>query len=184
MIMTTLFKNLTFSTLQIAIFVVLFCLCGTLKATTKEEAVKVGVIYNLTKFTLWPDAADISETFNLCVYTTLLNDGFDALEGKTVLTKPLLIQHNIDLNKVQTCQMVFIADDYINNMQTILKKVENLPILTISEIDSFIDEGGMVGLVRDQNHVGFEVNLALVNIVGLKMRAQLLKLAKRVRDFN
>jgi hypothetical protein len=46
--------------------------------------------------------------------------------------------------------------------------------------ETFLEMGGMIGLVSGANRLQFEVNLQPVNRVGLKLNAQLLNLARKV----
>lgn len=70
------------------------------------------------------------------------------------------------------------------NIQKLLNKCESLPILTVSESLNFIHHGGMIGLIKYKNHIGFEVNIKAIHAVEISIGAQLLKLAKRVVGLN
>ena len=53
--------------------------------------------------------------------------------------------------------------------------------LTVGESESFARENGMVNFVFENDKVRFEINMKPVEQAGLKMSAQLQKLAKTVR---
>jgi uncharacterized protein DUF4154 len=165
---------------QIAQFVVLMGVANLLQAATREEAIKAGIVYNVTKFTVWPERHIEGTHFNLCVFGDKYNDGFDALAGKLTMEKPLLIKRNPKSSDIRTCQIAYIKKTHQINIQKILNKCKSLPILTVSESLNFINNGGMIGLIRDENHIGFEANVKAINSVGINIGAQLLKLAKRV----
>jgi hypothetical protein len=55
-------------------------------------------------------------------------------------------------------------------------------ILTVSEIENFAQRGGIINLKKESNRVVFEINLDVVKRAGLAMNAQLLKLAKIVKN--
>ena len=80
--------------------------------------------------------------------------------------------------------MVFVADDSDQGIQTLLQELGTLPVVTVSDSPDFISKGGMIGLIRDGNSLGFEVNLAPVSATGVRMSAQLLKLAKSVKGLK
>jgi hypothetical protein len=163
----------------------LICMSQTLQAATKEEAVKAGSIYNFTKYIVWPNDVSTINNFNLCVYSKHKpNDGLLALSGKLVVDKPLVIRHMNKASNINTCQMVFIANDSENYVQETLNKITKLPILTVSDSPDFINKGGMIGLIKDGQRVGFEINIAKTNAVGIHVGAQMLKLAKRVKGLN
>lgn len=154
-------------------------------ATTKEQAVKAGFIYNITKFTVWPNDTYEDEVFNLCLFgDDNLGGGLEALYGKLVSSKPLVLRRNIDDSDLHRCHIAFIAKDTPGNMQKTLKKLRHFPLLTVSDSPNFTDQGGMVGLVRDGRRVGFEVDLKAVKAARLHISAQLLKLAKKVKGIK
>lgn len=151
-------------------------------AATKEGAVKAGFVYNFTKFTVWPKYAHASDHFHLCVIGgDKLGGGLDALKGKRVASKRLILRHSAKGKAVNTCHMAFIAHDNKANIKKTLNKFSDLPILTVSDSPDFISNGGMIGLVKDGPNVGFEIDVAAAKAVGIHISAQLLKLAKVVK---
>lgn len=154
-------------------------------AATKEQAVKAGVIYNITKFTVWPASASANEQFNLCIVgDETLGGSLKALRGKLVHNKPLSLLKSPKKDDLYRCHAALVSADGVEDVSQQLKQFKGLPVLTISDSPDFIDQGGMLGLVRDGKHVGFEVNLMTVNAVQLNMSAQLLKLAKKVKGLK
>jgi hypothetical protein len=151
-------------------------------AATKEQAVKAGFVYNVTKYVVWPSRVSNEEHFNLCVYGDAdLGGSLKSLQNKLVLNKPIVLRRWVKSNNLEACHMVFIATNSTDDVSDLLQKISHLPVLTISDSPNFIDNGGMVGLVRNGTRVGFEVNLKAVRAAKLNMSAQLLKLAKSVR---
>jgi uncharacterized membrane protein len=171
--------------LQCVLFSTLVAVSSLAAAVTKEHAVKAGLIYNITKFVVWPSHAYHNEKFNLCVIgDDNLNGALEALYGKPVDGRPIVLRRAMTKSKLKECQIAFIANKGVRNTQQILKTLKNLPILTVSDRPDFIKHGGMVGLIRDGKRVGFEVNLATVKASGLHMSSQLLKLAKYVKGLE
>ena len=158
---------------------------GIAFGATTESAVKAGFVYNFTKFIDFPPSTDASITYNLCVAgESKLSDSLDALEGKLVGNKPLNIQRNVSEANLKDCHMVFVVAASDAHIQSLLQQVGTLPIVTVSDSPDFILKGGMIGLIRDGNRVGFEVNLKTAGAAGLRMSAQLLKLAKSVKGLK
>jgi hypothetical protein len=155
------------------------------QAATKEDAVKAGFVYNFTKFITWPTHATPQTNFNLCVVGDDQLDGsLEALYGKLIGDKPLILQRNPADEALKDCHLVFVADDAKQNIQEVLQKFNGLPAATVSDSPDFIQKGGMIGLIRDGNRVGFEINLAPANAAGLRISSQLLKLAKHVKGLK
>ncbi|MGJ8620751.1 MAG: YfiR family protein [Methylophilaceae bacterium] len=169
---------------QVAQLVLLLGFTTLLHATTREEGVKAGIVYNFTKFTVWPESNVKGSYFNLCIFGNKYQDGFDALSGKLVLGKPMLIARNPKDTDIPNCQIVYIKKTSLINIQKILKKCHSLPILTVSDSQDFIHQGGMVGLNKYEKNIGFEANVNTIHSAGISIGAQLLKLAKRVVGLN
>jgi hypothetical protein len=153
-------------------------------AATTESAVKAGFIYNFSKFIEAPGTPPTDARYNLCITGSSADDSFDALEGKPVGNLSLKLLRNVKPENFRNCQMVFIAETSEDRAETTLKKLETLPVITVSDQSDFINKGGMIGLIRDGNRLGFEINLESANEVGLRFSAQLLKLAKNVKGLK
>jgi hypothetical protein len=152
-------------------------------AVTKEQAVKAGIIFNITKFVVWP--SDAREQFNLCVFgDDQLEGALEALYGKRIANKKLALRRNMPDKLLTECHIAFIGKQKDKDMQKVLQKLKSMPVLTISDNPNFIDQGGMVGFVKDGRRVGFEFNLVHIRTAGLNIGSQLLKLAKRVKGLK
>jgi len=57
-------------------------------------------------------------------------------------------------------------------------------VLTIGESPEFIGLGGIINFVLEDEKVRFEINVAAADKAQLKIRSQLLRLAKKVVDDN
>ncbi len=105
---------------QIAQFAVLMGVVSFLYAATKEDAIKVGIVYNFTKFIAWPEPFTNQSQFNLCVFGKQSRDGFDALTGKLALEKPLVIKRNPKDSEIHTCQIAYIEKTYKKTLKIYL----------------------------------------------------------------
>lgn len=160
-------------------------LSSTSHAATTESAVKAGFIYNFTKFVEWPASAGVYAGFNICVIgDNRLEDSLQAIEGKQAHGKPIHLHMGVKPLNLKSCQIVFLAEDDSRKLRYILKALSNAPALTVSDSPGFVQLGGMIGLVRDEAHLAFEINLSSVKTAGLHVNAQLLKLAKNIKGLK
>lgn len=144
-----------------------------------EAAVKTAFLYNFIKFIEWPEPAVNQNSYSLCTTDNdQLGDSLMVLENKIISNKPIVIRRGINGKDLKNCHMVFI--DSSENAAAIIQALKSLPIVTVSDKPSFIDQGGMIGLVQVDNRLGFEINLDATNVDGVHISAQLLKLARRV----
>lgn len=147
--------------------------------TAKEEAVKVAFLYNFFKFIEWPAAFAGQNNVNLCLNNAqMLGGAIAVLEGKIINGKPLAVLREVTSKDLKDCQMLYI--DAEENVADTIAKVKGLPVVTVSDKVGFIELGGMIGLVHDENRLGFEINLDSAKESGLHFSANLLKLAKQV----
>lgn len=149
-----------------------------------EYEVKAAFLYNFAKFVEWPSetAPKASETF---VIGILGKDPFgrqleDQFNGKIIQDRKLVFTRLSGLQEVSRCQVVFISASEAHALGTILNTLQDPPVLTVSDMDQFIQRGGMVGFTLEGNRVRFNVNLDAAEKARLKISSQLLKLAKTV----
>ncbi|MCC7091634.1 MAG: YfiR family protein, partial [Nitrosomonas sp.] len=134
------------------------------------------------KFTEWP-ADTISDEIMLCTSKTSAFEELDAISGKVAQSKPIRIKR-ISLNEPSDdCQLLFLPrEDGSERIRQWLTLTKNKPILVVSNINEFLDIGGMIGLMNDGRNLNFEVDLARVRRANLKLSAQLLQIARDVRS--
>jgi len=76
--------------------------------------------------------------------------------------------------------MLFIADSEKEKVRTILKGLENTPVVTVSDIPGFAEQGGTIEFVLRQGRLSFKINLAEARKRHLRINASLLSLATEV----
>ena len=144
-----------------------------------EAAVKTAFLFNFFKFIEWPPAAASQSTYSLCTTDNdQLGDSLLVLKNKTIGNKPIVIHRGINGKDLKNCHMVFIGSS--ENAAAIIRDLKGLPVVTVSDKPDFIDQGGMIGLVQNDNRLGFEINLDAAKAADIHISAQLLKLGKRV----
>jgi hypothetical protein len=151
-----------------------------------EYELKAAFLFNFIKFTEWP-AAEANKGDEPFVIGVLGKDPFGAAldkvtEGETIHSRKIVVRRFARMDDLAaSSQIVFISASEERNLDAILKLLDGQAVLTVSEIASFAERGGIVELKKDGNRIVFEINLSAVKRAGLNMNAQLLKLAKVVR---
>ena len=147
--------------------------------TTTESELKAAFVYNFAKFVTWPDD---SKTKPLEI--GVLGDPElgatlgELLEGKNLGGRPLRVAVFNSLSELRATNVLFIRTDRKQTLETALHTIAGLPVLTVGESDDFAQLGGVVQLVRDGRKMRFDVNVAAAEQAGLRIQAQLLKLAR------
>jgi YfiR/HmsC-like len=150
-------------------------------AALPEYKSKAALIFKIGKFVRWPDAAFTSgdATLRVCIVG---NDDFgasiDSLAGQMLQGRAIVIARLTDPGQSATqCRIAFISVSERARVQALLQSLARSPVLTISDIDGFSAQGGMIGLSSTANKIHFEINAAASKRAGLEIGAQLLQLA-------
>lgn len=149
-----------------------------------EEAVKTAFLYNFAKFVDWPPESFKNESSPFVlgiVGVDPFGASLDTLKDKTVKGRKLIIRKLPRLENFEDCHILYISGSEKGSLKNLLTVLKNYNILTVSDLDRFAQQGGMIGLVKSEGKISFEVNIETVQHSRLKFSSQLLKLAKIVR---
>jgi uncharacterized protein DUF4154 len=147
-----------------------------------EYEVKAAFLYNFAKFVRWPDDDPAGRTF---VVGVLGKDPFgDALDrtfsGKTIGNRKAEVRRITAPETAKHVQILFVSSSEKPRLAEILRSLEGSSVLTVGEMDSFTDRGGMIAFRLRDDLVRFEINLDQVKRARLVMSSQLIRLALRV----
>jgi len=147
-----------------------------------DYEVKAAFLYNFAKFVRWPDDAAGGPRF---VVAIVGDDPFGAVidrafQGKTVLGRPVEIRRTRAFREAAGAQMAFIGSSEHARLAEVLAALKGGSVLTVGDMESFADGGGMVGFRIKDSTVRFEVNLREVRQARLQMSSQIIRLAQRV----
>jgi hypothetical protein len=152
------------------------------QAKTEEYHVKAGFLFHFSQLVEWPAATAASPTFDLCM---LGDDPFkgeleNTLSGKAIGSRPIHILHIKQAQEGRGCQVLFVSNSEDRHLAEILGELNSSAVITVGESGDFIERGGMIRFLLDQDKVRFEINLKASDPVGLKFSSRLLLLAKNV----
>ncbi len=177
---------LRIGTLWLVLQAVLILLCGTEtradRATLTKEQVEAGFVYNFLKFAEWPQDRNNDLAIHLCVLAqpsmaALLR----GLEGKKVHGQPLKVSICERIQDIPDCDAVFMAaEGEPNGRQALLRRLQSVPVLTISDQKGFTRQGGMIELFEEKKKMRFKINLGTARSARIKISSRLLQLARDV----
>lgn len=148
-----------------------------------EYKLKAAFILNFSKFTSWPESAfsEKSKVFEFCIVG---KDPFGAtiagLESKKLSGRSVHLNHSDLQDNLESCHAVFIGQSEKEKLQQILHNIKGLPILTISDIENFGEQGGMFEFITLEKKLSFIINNKQATSNGLKVSSALLNLAAKV----
>jgi len=145
-----------------------------------ENRVKAAFLYNFVRFIEWPRHA--AEHDDALIIAVLLDDDFveevnRTVDGKTVAGRRIEVRSFADLAGIESCDVVFVGAAAAANVDAILAPLAGHNVLTVSEVDSFVERGGVIGLYRSENKLRFRINVAAARNAGLEISSKLLGLA-------
>jgi len=149
-------------------------------AQSEESQLKAVFVLNFAKLTEWPaDARADSSPFTIAILGKTPSAAFiSMLKEQTVHGAHVTVKHVDSVRQAKDSHLLYISDTERQRLPGILKELQQISILTVSDIPGFSEAGGMIGLVPVQNRLSFEVNLAAARKARLTLSSQLLKLAK------
>jgi hypothetical protein len=152
--------------------------------TVGEYEIKAAFLYNFAKFVEWPPTSfsNASAPLQICVFG---RDPFgDQLRNitkeKTVNGHKLELHQVLDVQTARVCHILFIASSETARLKQIFEGLQGTDALTVGDTKGFVQQGGMIDFVLDQNRVQFEVNRKAAEQGGLKISSKLLSMAKLV----
>ena len=153
---------------------------------TVEYQVKASLIFNFLHFVDWPDDAPGGEELTVCLFgRDRYGKALRILEGEVVNGKRLRIRESEEWSPAFTdsCSVV-VFTEFVEGqrvpLEVALSALANKPILTIGEAKNFLEQGGVINFVTEENTVRFEINMRKAKQSKLTLSTKLLRLAQRV----
>ena len=149
-----------------------------------ESQVKAAYLYNFGKFIEWPgpDASQGSSPFRLCVFN---DKSFEltlreVVNGKSIGPHPVAVVPVYDPAQGRDCQILFISVGHGKDALQILQELRNTRVVTVGEMDGFLEAGGTINFVLEDDHVRFQVNEKAASHADLHISSRLLAVARLV----
>ena len=158
--------------------------------TIPEDTVKAIYSVKLGLFTEWPEIKlnSTQQKFHFCILgkNPFSHKAISAIEDLQVKKRQLDINFYpsglISKDALEKCHTLFISQSEKLRLKTLLKMLQNQPILTISDIDKFSHNGGMIALVENNNQVVFKINIKALKKATLSISSKIIELAVSTDD--
>jgi hypothetical protein len=145
--------------------------------------VKAAILFKFAPYVEWPTAAFATNDSPLVIGilgASQFGDDFTAIaRDKTINNRPIVIKSLASITEATNCHVLFIGNSETGKLPQILAALGSAPVLTVGESDKFIEAKGMIGFVKLENKVRFEINNTVAKGTGLKISSRLLTLAVR-----
>jgi hypothetical protein len=177
--------------------------------TAKEYQLKAAFLFNFIsfvdggRFSLSDEELKAAKTKPPIVIGIVGKDpfenAFDLLKGKEVKDRPVTVKRfksleeckgadgkipaeHPELVAIKACHVLFVCPSEKDHLKTLLDPLRTQTILTVADVPGFLDAGGMIGFVIEDNKVRFDVNSSATARAKLEIRSKLLRLARTVKN--
>lgn len=170
-------------------------------APSQEYKVKAAFLFNFLKFVDWPNgkAADPNQPITICIIgKDPFGKAFEPVKNKEVKGKRVVVKRfksvvelkrlgesgkgelDKQIEAVKKCHLLFVCSSEKEVLKDIMDAVKDSPVLTVADTAEFLKSGGIINFVMEKQKVRFEINDGTAKRSKLKIRSQLLRLAKKV----
>jgi len=160
---------------------------------SKEYQIKAAFLYNFINFVDWPKEK-VTDSNNLITIGIIGTDpfgkAFEPLKNKQAKGKKVIIKRFISLkeseksdNQIQAirkCHLLFVCRSEKQQLRKIINIVKDHSVLLVGDMNDFLESGGIVNFVIENQKVRFEINNNAAKQAKLNIRSKLLRLAKKV----
>lgn len=182
-------KRLSHTIRRLAICTTLVLLAATpglvQAEVTKEYQVKAAFLYNFTKFVEWPPDRFADAQRPITIGIVGRNPFGDELAkitgGRKINGRDIVIRLVTSEAEVLSADLIFVSAGEEEHLRDLTAMLQQAGILTVGESPRFAAAGGMITFVLERDKVRFQINQAASEQAGLKINAQLLKLATTVQ---
>lgn len=154
-----------------------------------EYQMKAAYLNNFATLTTWPvglnHASDKKlEAHNSVKICVLGDDSFGGALQQLTRNSSSGVQTTLsylaNMNNVHDCHVLFIGVSALDNPTEMLKKLEKIPVLTVTDNLDLFNAGAMIGLFLENKRLAFDVNYTQAKNAQLSMSSKLLRVARKV----
>ena len=168
---------------RILLFIILLFSALLSRAQQSEYVLKAVALEKIAIFVNWPERIQTDKTDSEFVIAVLGKNPFgDVLEetyrNKLIKDRKVKIIYVQNVQKLTTCDILFIPGMRLSELQVVLKELEGKPYLTVSDSDGFAEAGCFVNFYTFENKLRFEINHRAMTEAGFMVDYRLLRVSK------
>jgi hypothetical protein len=148
---------------------------------SSEAAVKAAFLYNFTRFVDWPASAfpHPAAPFVVCAFA----DAAFRAELETILRNEQFHGRPISVasashDDARACHIAYFAQPEAEPQSRMLDAARRAPVLTVGEGPRFLERGGVIAFLLENNRVRFSVSKPNADAAGLNISSRLLRIAR------
>jgi hypothetical protein len=151
-----------------------------------EYQVKAAYLFNFLKFVEWPGDS-LADTHGRWVIGIVGDNPFgdeltQIISGKAVQGHELQVRRFQPGEDLHACHILFISASEKKRLPSVLATLNGSSVLTVADMDHFIESGGMIQFVMEDKRVRFAIDVGATGRARLKVSSKLLSLARTVTE--
>jgi len=154
---------------------------------SREYVYKAGFLCKFLLFTRWPEDVFADSNTEITIGVLGKNpfgDAFEPVIGEEFNGRPLFVKffgQDTPAETLRECHLLFIVPTQDRtDMRRTLTSLEGSHVLTVSDSEDFVEDGGMIGFVQTRDRIGFEIHKSAASKAGVNFSSKLLRVATRV----
>lgn len=153
----------------------------TAAEVSREYDLKAAFLFNFPTFVEWPAAA-FAGPADPFIIGIVGDDPFgsvldDLVRNEYTDKHPIVVRRFRRGEDYTACHLLFISESEARRSAEILRRVGARPVLTVSDLPGFAQQGGIVEFARLDNRVQLLINPRSAQGAGLTVSSKLLELA-------
>jgi YfiR/HmsC-like len=163
--------------IRFSFLILLFLSVGSINA--QQEKYLAAFIYQFTNYINWP--TNSREFIIGVIGNSPVTAHLQQLaKEKKVGSSTIVIKEWASAADIGTCNIVFVPESQKGNLAAIKGKVENKPVLIITETPGLAKSGAGISFVKQEGKIKFEINKTSLGKVGVLTSIDLERLALNV----
>jgi YfiR/HmsC-like len=149
-------------------------------AQMDEGLVKAATLIKVALFVDWPAPANERFVIGVAADHAFTDAMVKTAQGRRLHDHDIQIQRLTGSDETCACQLLFVGVREDARSAALLRWARGKPVLTIGETTSFLREGGIVRIFRDDDRLRLQINNKSAEDAGLKISSRLLQLGAHI----
>jgi hypothetical protein len=149
----------------------------------RADAVKAAFLYRFAGYVEWPAEALDTEHFTIAVLgsSDVVSELQRLLPDREIKNIPARVRNVHRLKDVGTPHILYVSATHAENISLIIDALATKPILIVTDQAAGLDYGGSINFILTDRRVRFEISVSAAEKANLRIGAELLSVAMRVR---
>lgn len=171
------------ATLAVGALAALLVLPALAQERYRVDAVKAAFLYRFAGYVEWPPEAREAEQFTIAVLgpSDVARELQALLPEREIKNLPARVRHVRRLKDVGTPQILYVSANHSEHISSITDALATKPILIVTDRAEGLDHGSAINFIEADRRVRFEISVSAAHKANLKIGAELLSVAVRVR---